>query len=412
MIVSILTLSSCENFLFFPPVSEDKIFVNDDGYLVVNGVKTEYKVNGGNVSDEKIFVNDDGYLVVNGVKTEYKVNGGNVSDENTCTHTQREENRIESTCEKAGSYDLVIYCTECGIEFSKTSVVIEKLTHIESDWIIDSYSTCTAEGSRHKECTSCGELLEREIIPATDKHNYGTDGKCTVCGAENPDCTPGYSIGLEYTLSDDGTRYIVSGIGTCTDANIIIPDTYNSKPVTEIFHHAFDGHHVLNQTFFIPYSITKIHTGAAAFHPFLRATHIEVDESNPTYKSVDGNLYTKDGKTLVAYVVEKTDVTYTIPKGVEVIGFGALFSISNLENLVLPSTIIKIQQEAINSYALDCIYYGGTKTQWSNIYMESIYSTTFFSKLTSIPRYYYSETHPTEEGNFWHYVDGAPTVWQ
>lgn len=25
--------------------------------------------------------------------------------------------------------------------------------------------------------------------------------------------------------------------------------------------------------------------------------------------------------------------------------------------------------------------------------------------------YYYSETFPTTEGNFWHYIDGEPTVW-
>jgi hypothetical protein len=28
------------------------------------------------------------------------------------------------------------------------------------------------------------------------------------------------------------------------------------------------------------------------------------------------------------------------------------------------------------------------------------------------PRYSYSETAPTDEGNFWHYVDGKPTLWQ
>jgi hypothetical protein len=26
-------------------------------------------------------------------------------------------------------------------------------------------------------------------------------------------------------------------------------------------------------------------------------------------------------------------------------------------------------------------------------------------------RYYYSETEPTEEGNFWHWVDGEVVVW-
>ena len=35
------------------------------------------------------------------------------------------------------------------------------------------------------------------------------------------------SEGLEYTLSDDGTYYSVTAIGTCTDGSIVIPATYN-----------------------------------------------------------------------------------------------------------------------------------------------------------------------------------------
>ena len=40
-----------------------------DGYVAVNGVKTEYEIK----TEDKITVSDDGYLVVNGVKTEYAV---------------------------------------------------------------------------------------------------------------------------------------------------------------------------------------------------------------------------------------------------------------------------------------------------------------------------------------------------
>jgi hypothetical protein len=31
--------------------------------------------------------------------------------------------------------------------------------------------------------------------------------------------------------------------------------------------------------------------------------------------------------------------------------------------------------------------------------------------LASATRYYYSETQPTESGNFWRFIDGEPTVW-
>lgn len=42
------------------------------------------------------------------------------------------------------------------------------------------------------------------------------------------------SVGLEFKLNDDGESYSVTGIGTCTDTDIVIPKTYKGKTVTGI----------------------------------------------------------------------------------------------------------------------------------------------------------------------------------
>ena len=47
------------------------------------------------------------------------------------------------------------------------------------------------------------------------------------------------SVGLNYTLNADGESYSVSGIGTCTDAHLVIPSFYNGLPVTNIAESAF-----------------------------------------------------------------------------------------------------------------------------------------------------------------------------
>lgn len=45
------------------------------------------------------------------------------------------------------------------------------------------------------------------------------------------------------------------------------------------------------------------------------------------------------------------------------------------------------------------VYYKGTETDYYN------------SELTDAVRYYYSETRPTDAGNYWRYVDGTATKW-
>ena len=70
------------------------------------------------------------------------------------------------------------------------------------------------------------------------------------------------SDGLVYTLSTDGKYYIVSGRGTCTDANIVIPDTYEGLPVTTIGESAFRDCSGITKVI-LPSCITSI--GFAAF---------------------------------------------------------------------------------------------------------------------------------------------------
>lgn len=49
------------------------------------------------------------------------------------------------------------------------------------------------------------------------------------------------SQGLEYKLSKDGTFYILTGIGTCTDRNVVIPNMYKGKPVRIIDDSVFES---------------------------------------------------------------------------------------------------------------------------------------------------------------------------
>ena len=151
------------------------------------------------------------------------------------------------------------------------------------------------------------------------------------------------SEGLVYTLNDDGSGYSVSDIGTCTDTDIVIPDTYEGLPVTSIGEHAFPKPQMLTSVV-IPDSVTNISMPAFYACPLL--SDINVSENNQYYKSIDGNLYTKDGKNLIQYAMGKTDTSFTIPDSVTSIGDWAFACCWNLTSVEIPCSVTSIGNSA------------------------------------------------------------------
>ena len=117
----------------------------------------------------------------------------------------------------------------------------------------------------------------------------------------------------------------------------------------------------------IPATVTNI--GAQAFYSCTQITNLEVAAENPAYKSVDGMVLTKDGKTLVLSSFAKGSLTIpegvetlaaysvaqcnkitelTIPDGVKEIGRSALYGCSMLVDVKIPGSVTNIGNEAFN----------------------------------------------------------------
>ena len=92
--------------------------------------------------------------------------------------------------------------------------------------------------------------------------------------------------------------------------------------------------------------------GDNSFSGCISLSNIEVSEDNERYKSINGNLYTKDGTILIQYSIGKTDKEFSIPYGVQKIGTLAFSSSQYLAEVLIPDSITIIGSSAFKNCAI------------------------------------------------------------
>ena len=169
--------------------------------------------------------------------------------------------------------------------------------------------------------------------------------------------------GLAYGRNDKGGVTITKYTGSA--ATLVIPAAIEGLPVTTIGQSAFEDctglrsvtipnsvTQIGNEAFWkcegltsvtIPASVTQI--GEAPFAWCTSLTGIVVEQGNPAYVSVDGVLFTKDQKILMAYPAGKKGA-YTIPSSVTSIGNSAFSGCEGLTNVTIPSSVTSIENGA------------------------------------------------------------------
>ena len=148
------------------------------------------------------------------------------------------ENEVAPTCTKEGSYDEVVYCTECEKEVMRTTKSVAKLAHTLSNSVKKNEvaPTCTKRGSYDEVvfCSKCVQVLLKTPRSIEKLDHQFQNKKCVDCGEDQP------SEGLLYMSNGDGTCFV--SMGECTDENIVIPDySPNGEKVTKIKSYAFAG---------------------------------------------------------------------------------------------------------------------------------------------------------------------------
>lgn len=327
----------------------------------------------------------------------------------TCEHNYSDwEVKTDATCISTGEKQRT--CTKCGDVQTETIAVAE---HTFGDWHDEVSATCIADGTvGHKDCSVCnkhfdveGNEIENIVITALghDVQNHpaqeanckqvGWDAyeTCSRCNyttyVEKPKehnfvdgicigCEIELATGLSYTESDDGTYYIVSGLGEETRTEFAIPSTYNGKPVLEIGTSAFreklrllkviipSGVTKIGENAFrfceavtdivIPSTVTEI--GENAFRNCTNLKNVSIPlgvEKIPAYTFYEciglENIEIPSSVTEIGYAAFRGCIqieNITIPTGVKTIGEQAFYNCTGLTSVVIPSSVISLGKYA------------------------------------------------------------------
>lgn len=249
--------------------------------------------------------------------------------------------------------------------------------------------------------------------------------------------TPKSKDGIYYYKTKNG--YEVNHCAKNISGDVVILNEYKGLPVTSIGGEAFRGCSKLT-SITIPNSVTNI--GGRAFSGCSKLTSITISDSVTSigYSAFEGcigltSITIPDSVTSIGnYAFDncRSLTSITISDSVTSIGRGTFFWCDSITSITIPNSVTSIGEDAFygcksltsitigNSVtsigyeafwicdSLKEVYYKGTKAEWSAISIDEL---NYF--LTDdATRYYYSETQPSEGGNYWHYVYGVVTKWQ
>lgn len=274
-------------------------------------------------------------------------------------------------------------CTGCGDSYKDTYVSALGHSYGEPSWAwSEDYTNATATFT----CTNDSEHVDTLTATVTDK--VTTPATCTTDGEKDYTATvtfnnqtytdvktvtvekTGHSIsgnscvncgqpaseGLDMVLISEG-EYTVSGIGTCTDTEILIPTTYNGLPVVSVEASAFLNNTAITSVV-LPDSITSI--GENAFNGCESLTSVTFGK-NSQLSSIGPGAFnycyslesitipesvTSIGSDAFYYCYGLRSVTFGENSQLTSIGDGAFNWCESLESITIPDSVTSIGEGA------------------------------------------------------------------
>ncbi len=97
-----------------------------------------------------------------------------------------------------------------------------------------------------------------------------------------------------------------------------------------------------------------------------------------------------------------------IPKGIKALDIHSIGSYSLKTLIIAKDSQLETLDAFVTHGNVTTVYYGGSAEDWFNIGIDS-----WNEDILNATRYYYSETKPTESGNYWYYDEktNSPVIW-
>ena len=236
---------------------------------------------------------------------------------------------------------------------------------------------CTSEGEYDEDGEGDNWIADEELSP---RLRYLDLSGSTFVG-DNRFPGMGFYPLLEFFAFPQGIEYVCDEDGCCLgDAlqikKVVLPEgvknvgSYCSENLTDI--NIPESVETINDRAFsfcrnlsrirIPRNVKYIGEGAFAQ---CGIETFEIDPENPYFTTIDGVVFTKDLKTLVAFPPVYRH-HYDIPMGTEIIGAGA-FEDCNLDTIHFPDTVTKLESYAFQCSGLYEIYIPDSVTEIGEI---------------------------------------------
>lgn len=309
-------------------------------------------------------------------------------------------------------------CTVCGDTVYQTVLATG---HKYGDYVTVKEATCAEPGLRERAC-ACGEKISETVVVShtgewkiTKPQTKAEDGlreiDCSTCHKKITEILPAIgSQGLKYWTNLSNKTCTITGIGTCTDEEVVIPSVIEGCTVNIIAERAFENCQTM-VSLSIPSTVTSIGdcivSGATnlttLYYNSSCICNISSFMNAPIKKIVfGGSLVSKLTTTVEEVIISENAVSIennafsdcyslksiVIPNTVTSIGYKAFTNCMNLQEISLPSSVTSIGYQAFEGcMALTDMVIPEGVTELGNMLLfgcESLTSVVIPSTVTKI----------------------------